>query len=291
MKKSGTADKANQEKSNQLRASQSKSTSRNVSGSRSESNIDSRRKFLKKTAIMGGGAGLLGLGSTGLIRAAAVASGPAQDYFWAEDSNGNYGLYDTSGTEMLSVTNEGLVDLFYPNTSTEPGPDLRVNFSNSLFGSGIPRIAFAMKWGSILTSDSVFVIAPQDWIVVYLMVGHLKITGYSGTSPITFTVNYTDPPGHNFTATLCSVTPSENIQNTDFSPVCEDIRPGSKITVSVNLGAGDTVTNMQGYLTFLEVDRRPGGDYNTYVPKGLDKGDANLQLAGFSKGEWSGQLQ
>lgn len=250
-----------------------------------------RRKFLTRAAVLGAGAGAIGLGGAGMLKSANALSATNTGYDWDMDSQGNFGLFDSEGIEILSFSDRGELVLFYPNTSTRQGSDLRVNFSNSLFGSGIPRIAFAMKWGSVLGSESVTVFSPPRWDVVYLMVGHLKITGFSGTNPVTFTVNYTDPPGANFTATLCSVLPTENLQNTDFSPVCEDIGQGTKITISVNLGEGDTVENMQGYLTFVEVDRRPGGSFNKSVPLGMDTGDANLQLNGFSIGAWDGQLR
>lgn len=253
-----------------------------------------RRAFLSKAARLGGvaGAGILGAGDLLKTSNEAFAANQATaGYKWKTDSYGNLGMFDSNGTEILSITDQGLLTLFAPSSSNGPGSDLRVNYSNSLFGSGIPRIGFAMKWGKVTSSESVTVQAPQVWDVVYLMVGHLKITGYEGINPVTFTVNYTDPTGYNFTGTLCSVTPTTKVQNVDFSPICEDIGYGTDITVSVNLGVGDSVENMQGYLTFIEVDRRPGGQFNINVPSGMNEGDANQQLMGFSTGDWDGQLQ
>jgi hypothetical protein len=248
-----------------------------------------RRRFLKQAAVLGSAAGAIGLGGADFMRPSVAMSNQPVSYSWEGDSNGNFGLYNPVGRQVLSVSERGLMTFFSP-PAPGVGSDFRVNYSNSLFGSGIPRIAFAMKWARVLSSQSFSVISPQDWEVVYLMVGHLKVTGYTGISPITFTVNYTDPPGDNFTATLCSIIPTQSPQNTDFSPVCEDIHTASEITIAVNLPSDATVTNMQGYLTFIEVDRRPGGEFNKNVPDGMDTGDANQQLMGFSIGEWDGQL-
>lgn len=263
-----------------------------ASNARRNPRVEDRRQFLRRTALVGGGTvSAMGIGGAGFLKVPKAYAAKSTSFDWNEDAKGRYGLFDSSGTEILSVDNRGQLALFYPYSRTGSGSDIRVDFSNSLFGSGIPRIAFAMKWNMVLDSQSFSVTSPQDWDVVYLMVGHLKITGFSGSNPVNFTVNYIDPPGDNFTATLCSVTPTISPQNTDFSPVCEDIHSGSKITISIDLGAGNSVANMQGYLTFVELDRRPGGSYNLAVPEGMNTGDANQQLMGFSTGSWDGQLK
>lgn len=169
--------------------------------------------------------------------------------------------------------------------------DLRVDYSNSLFDSEYFENRLCYGVGEVLNSQNFSATSPNDWEVVYLMVGHLKITGYSETEPVSFTVNYTDPPGHNFPATLCSVVPTQRVQNTDFTPICEDIGTSTKITISIDLAEGDSVTNMKGYLAFLEVDRRPGRTFNPAVSEGMNTGDANQRLVGFSTGAWDGKLR